>query len=208
MGMTIPQLELPELVFKTDNHTYWLNGANIPGVSELMKPLSSAMYKTIDQAVLNAAADRGSAVHEAIENFLQYGIEDCDPAFSGYFDAFMAWYKEFHPEVLACEVMVYNKLYRYGGTVDLLVRIKGKLWLIDVKTTAKINHMLTNVQLVAYGQALESHGVLPDHKAVLQLKNDGKYTFRMTEVAEDVEAWTTFGALMTVHNHIQKFKKG
>jgi len=27
-------------------------------------------------------------------------------------------------------------------------------------------------------------------------------------VAEDVEAWTTFGALMTVHNHIQKFKKG
>lgn len=201
-------LEFPELVFKSESHTYWLNGSRIPGVSELMHPLSESMYRGIDAGMLDAAAARGSAVHEAIENFAKYGIEDCEPEHRGYFDGFMKWAKENMVEVVASEVMVYNQTYRYAGTLDLICNVRGERWLIDVKTTAQLNEMLTGVQISAYGAALASQGVKIDRKAVLHLKKNGRYQIHIADKAKDAEAWTTFGALMTVYSHIQKFKKG
>ena len=201
-------LTYPELVFKPENHTYWLNGVYVPGVSEIMRPLSDSMYRNIDQNMLDTAAKRGSAIHEAVENYIKYGIDDCEPDFRPYFDAFLAWVKEERVEVIASEIPVYNKILRYAGTADILCNIKGATWLVDVKTTAQINHMLTGVQLVAYNAALASHGVKTDKRAVLQLRKDGHYCFLPEDKANDSEAWTTFGALLTVYGHIQKYKKG
>lgn len=200
--------EFPELEFREKNHTYWLYGARIPGVSELMRPLSDSMYKGIDAEILDLAAARGSAVHEAIENFAKYGIEDCEPEHQGYFDGFLAWAKENGVEILASEIVVYNRIYRYAGTLDLLCNVRGERWLVDVKTTAQVNQMLTSVQLEAYAAALASHGITVDRKAVLHLKKTGKHQVHIADKASGAEAWTTFGALMTVHGHIQKYKKG
>lgn len=200
--------EFPELKFNEKNHTYWLYGTRIPSVSELMRPLSDSMYKGIDAEILDLAAARGSAVHEAIENFAKYGIEDCETEHRGYFDGFLAWVKENRVEILASETMAYNRVYRYAGTLDLICNVRGERWLVDVKTTAQVNRMLTSVQLEAYEEALASHGIAVDRKAVLHLKKTGKHQVHITDKASGAEAWTTFGALMTVYSHIQKYKKG
>ena len=202
------KLALPELTFREKDHTYWLNGSMIPGVTSLMRPLSDTLYKTVDQTALQVAADRGSAVHESIELFHKYGVRDCPEEFAAYFNAYFEWYKAFRVEVLANEVPVYHKIYRYAGTADLLCLIRDELWLIDLKTTSQLNHMLTSVQLAAYNAALTSHGVRTAHKGVLLLKKNGKYTFDEARKEDDDEAWTTFGALMTVHSHIERYKKG
>ena len=200
--------QMPGLEFKPENHTYWLDGMMIPGVSELMRPLSESMYRKVDKTMLDAAAARGSAVHEAIENFAKFGIEDCEPELQGYFDGFIRWFNENRVEVIASEVAVYNKTYRYAGTVDLLCKVRGETWLVDVKTTAQVNEMLTSVQLSAYSAAFASHGIKIDRKAVLHLKRDGKSQIHIADKAKDAEAWMTFGALLTVYGHIQKYKKG
>ena len=68
--------DFPELTFEEKQHQYWLDGMQIPSVSEIMKPLSAAQYQEVDQEVLNKAAHRGTAVHTAIETYVKFGMVD------------------------------------------------------------------------------------------------------------------------------------
>lgn len=61
-------LKLPELTFDERRHVYKLNGVALPSVTTVMKPLSGDVYDSIDKAILDRAAKRGTAVHNAIEN--------------------------------------------------------------------------------------------------------------------------------------------
>ena len=60
----IPQF--PELTFEEERHLYYLNGLEVPSVTTLRKPLSSDFYSTVDPEVLNKAAKRGTAIHNAV----------------------------------------------------------------------------------------------------------------------------------------------
>ena len=123
MGLNIPQL--PELTFEEDSHTYRLDGLIIPSVTTLMKPLSQAYYGGIDAKVLGQAADRGSAVHSAIDLYSKYGVIDIEPEFEGYFEAFRAWVKDFEVKPYATETRTYNRSLLYAGTVDMSCSEKG-----------------------------------------------------------------------------------
>ena len=195
-------IELNELEFEEERHVYRLNGVEIPSVSAVMKPLSSSVYGDVDPYVLSAAANRGTAVHEAIENWLHYGIEDVPPSYTGYLDAFIKFWKEYKPTLIVAEYRMYHKYLRYAGTCDLLLDIDGERWLVDNKTSSRIEKMLTRVQLEAYKKALATHGIRTDRKAILHLKKTGKYSF-MEHPAEDLEAWDVFTASKTVHDYIK-----
>lgn len=125
----IPQF--PELTFEEERHLYYLNGLEVPSVTTLMKPLSSDFYSTVDPEVLNKAAKRGTAIHNAVENYAKFGIEDIPPVYAGYFAGFREWWDSRKPEVLATETKVYHKILRYAGTVDLLCIIDGRVTLVD-----------------------------------------------------------------------------
>ena len=99
-------IEIPsfdELTFEEEKHIYKLNGKYVPAVSTVMKPLSQALYKDVDESILNKAASRGTAVHNAIENYVMFGITDIEESYAGYFGAFRDWWKEINPEPLATE---------------------------------------------------------------------------------------------------------
>ncbi len=70
--LEIPQF--PELTFEEERHLYYLNGLEVPSVTTLMKPLSSDFYSTVDPEVLNKAAKRGTAIHNAVENYAKFGM--------------------------------------------------------------------------------------------------------------------------------------
>ena len=195
----------PELEFEEARHIYTLNGQLLPSVTTIMKPLDNALYKGIDDDVMRIAAERGTAVHNAAENYVLYGIEDIAVKYQGYFEAFLKFWDECRPEPLAAESRLYHKILRYAGTADLPCIIEEKKVLIDYKTSAEVNRMLTGVQLEAYAKAYESHGFRFDEKAIVHLKADG--TYRMVWYkAGDTANWETFSALMVVWNHIQKYK--
>jgi len=94
---------------------------------------------------------------------------------------------------------------QYAGTADMPCVIDGKAVCVDFKTSATINAVLTGVQLAAYGKAYESHDVNFDQKAIVHLKPDGSYEMKVYE-RNDSENWAVFGALLTVWNHLQKYK--
>ncbi|MFR1537605.1 MAG: hypothetical protein ACLSUP_03070 [Blautia massiliensis (ex Durand et al. 2017)] len=195
----------PELKFEEKRHIYTINGQILPSVTTVMRPLDNEVYRGIDEDVMRMAADRGTAIHNAVENYVIYGIEDIEPKHRGYFNAFLRFWDENNPEPLATESRLYHKILRYAGTADLPCVIGGKRILIDYKTSAAVNKMLTGVQLEAYAKAYSSHGFRFDEKAIVHLKNDGSYQM-VRYKANDMESWEVFSSLMVVWNHIQKYK--
>lgn len=127
MDMTVEVPELPELTFDEASHIYRLNGDIIPSVSKLMEPLKDQCYGGISKRTLENAAIKGSAVHNSIENWIKFGIDDIPSEHRGYFNGFMEWWKQYKPRVFGSEVRIYHKLMRYGGTIDLLCEI-GACW--------------------------------------------------------------------------------
>lgn len=195
----------PELEFEESRHIYTLNNQQLPSVTTVMKPLNQALYNGIDEEVMKKAAVRGTAIHNAVENYVLYGVEDIASKHRGYFEGFLKWWDTYKPEPMATECRLYHKYLRYAGTADLPCEIDGKRVLIDYKTSATVNKMLTGVQLEAYAKAYESHGFKFDEKAIVHLKNDGSYEV-VKYNALDLESWEVFSSLMVVWNHIQKYK--
>lgn len=201
---SIDILDIPELEFEDETHTYRLLGIVIPSVSAIMEPLSAAKYKGISEATLNNAANKGTAVHNSIENYIKFEIDDVPPEHRGYFEAFLEWWNKYQPKVVGSELKVYHKLLRYGGTIDMLVYIDGVLTLVDIKTTATLSDMTCGVQLEAYSQALKSLGIDVERKIILHLKKDGKYAVREYP-SKDPDRWRVFGSLKCVYDYIKSY---
>ncbi len=194
------------LTFDDATHTYLLDGEVIPSVTQVMKPLTEAYYNNVDTKILNMAANRGHIVHSAIETLLKDDIDDIPPEYSGYFNAFKRFMDDYPFDVVGIEMRTHHQILRYAGTVDLLCKIGNELILVDYKTTAKINDMLTGVQLEAYAAALASNDSHVDNKAILHLHNDGRYKLKWYG-KHNSENIAVFGACLKIYNHLQKYKE-
>lgn len=195
----------PELTFEDSTHTYRLDGVIIPSVSTIMEPLNADKYRGISAKTLARAADKGTSVHNAIENWIKFDIEDCPEEHQAYFDAFREWWEREKPVLVGSECRVYHKIMQYGGTVDLLAYIRDKLTLLDFKSTYNLYEMTCGVQLEAYLQALASHGIIVEQKLILQLKRDGNFAEREF-LAKDPVRWRVFGGLKCVYDYLQSYK--
>ena len=194
-----------ELTFDEAKHIYRLKGIIVPSVTQVMQPLSDETYRGVEAKVLRRAAGKGTAVHNAIEKSLTFGIEDVDPDHAGYFMAFLRWFSEYNPQVIASEYRLYHKFMGYAGTADLICVIGGKLYVIDYKTTQRIEELLVRVQLKAYSQALGSLGAEPQRAASLHLKRDGTFDFQTHDGG--AESWQVFSSLLTVLKYKQKISR-
>ena len=197
--------ELKELQFCESTHTYTVNGFVVPSVSEIMKPLSAAHYKSIDSDTLSKAASRGTKVHAAVENYLLFGIEDISQELRGYFDGFKKWIDEVKPVPIKTECRIYHKTLNYAGTADLPCYIDDVPTLVDFKTTATVAKILTRVQLEAYKKAFESHDIKFERKLIIQSRKDGTYHAEQHPIT-DAESWKVFTELLDVYRFIKKYQ--
>lgn len=193
--------EFPELTFDEAGHIYRLDGLVIPSVTTLMKPLSDDFYRTVDPEVLNRAAKRGTAIHNAVENFTMFGVQDIAPQYAGYFQSFLQWWELRKPEPLAMEHKVYHKILRYAGTADLICVIGGRLTLVDYKSSAQVNSKLCAVQLEGYDRAFESQGVKVDDRLILHLSKSG---YQEVPFQRSSKCWSVLSSLMTIRNYMNE----
>ena len=69
---------------------------------------------------------------------------------------FSDFWNTIKPELLASEIHLLNHEHKYAGTCDLVVKIDGKIWLLDIKTSNSL-HTSYNLQLSAYAEAWNSY---------------------------------------------------
>lgn len=122
------------------------------------------------EAIKSAAGDKGSRVHLAIEMILngeEFRIDTkvLDKTTGEMVElsleeliavkSFCDWREEVKPEILATEVTIFSDNHDYAGTVDIICRIGGVLYVVDIKTSKQI-WMEHELQISAYRSALEN----------------------------------------------------
>jgi predicted RecB family nuclease len=138
---------------------YWANSLGIRGLR----------YK----ATIDKAANYGTQTHEAIERFFKEG--DRTTIGLAAFNAFLKWYDIITANGNIVDVMMYEKTLTceyFGGTLDCLMKINGKYYLIDFKTS---NHITEKyfMQLAAYAYMLKRiYNITCDGFIILQLNKE------------------------------------
>jgi hypothetical protein len=194
--------------------TWWGMKVGIEGVYELMgKPgydwetisvedTISALteHKLTVNHVRDKAADRGSSVHQAFEDYCAHGIEpnpdNYPPSESGYVRALIRFMDEVGFEVIHAEVMVGSARHGYAGRFDLLAvtveqtvktgprterTIPTGMGLIDLKTSKGV-YQSHKLQLAGYREALEECGYgRTNYEGVILARLDGTYDFQVSD---------------------------
>tara|TARA_R110002012_G_scaffold321346_1_gene548778 strand:- start:11974 stop:12726 length:753 start_codon:yes stop_codon:yes gene_type:complete len=81
------------------------------------------------------AAERGTAVHEAIEALLERKEVHASTEFiRKSLMSFEKWYYDIKPSVICQEIFLYHKDMLWAGTPDIVATIDGSLSIIDIKT--------------------------------------------------------------------------
>ena len=116
-------------------HTYTCDGAKVPSVSTIINDLLGSDYSKIDPFY----AERGTAVHKAIELHLQGELDESslDEHVLPYFNGFKKFQKETGFEVEVTELRIFSRDLWFAGTLDLIGKIDGKKYLLDIKTGQK-----------------------------------------------------------------------
>ncbi|MDQ3730276.1 MAG: hypothetical protein M3355_11890 [Actinomycetota bacterium] len=150
-------------------------------------------------SVRDAAAERGTAAHDALVKLLAEGKvpnpSDYPVEQRGYIQAGARWAEETEPEIIDAERIVASVEHGFAGRFDLLCRIGERVGRIDFKTLSAWSFRKSKgeptdellppypenlVQLAGYELAAVESGYDPsDFQAVVRLGPDGRYD--MTE---------------------------
>lgn len=182
-------------VLRESDHTYWLDGQQVPGVTSILAPLSN--FDFVSAEVLQAAADFGTAVHLACEldDLGTLDEEQLDPALAPYLSAWRKFSAEHKVQWTAIEELVYHQSLRYAGKLDRYGVVDGSSAVVDIKSSAAL-YPSVGPQLAAYLKAIP--GALPLTKRLaVQLRPDATYVLKEYTSALDFPA---FASLVTLHN--------
>lgn len=194
------------LTFDAATHTYYLDGAILPGVTSVLKNARLIDYSFIQQDVLQRAAHRGTAVHLALQ-YLDEGTLDrasIDPELSGYLDAYERFLEESRFQPAHIEHRVFHGVYRYAGTLDRTGLLNDTLTILDFKTGLVLpGHAL---QLAAYANCL----VMPRRfrRIALQLNGDGSYRVHEFPIGQFQHDINLFLSALACQQFIQQHQKG
>ncbi len=151
----------------------------------------------------DAAAVRGTAVHD-LAHRLQSGQEiDVPEEYVGHVDAYLQFVADWKPRELLVESPVFSREYSYAGTVDLVADLAdNRRWILDWKTSKGSPYPETALQLAAYRYsdfALVEGEEVPMFKVaragVVWLRADG---YDLIPLDAGAEAFEAFGHVQQV----------
>jgi len=195
-----------KIEFDADKHEYTVGGVKIPSVSEILAPLNAERYGSINAMVLQEAARKGTAVHEATEQ-IDYDIDpEENPEIEGYLEAYYSFLFDHYCDWQMIEqpVAFYlpdNEPPLYCGTVDRFGIVDDDLAVVDIKTYASMTteaQMTAASQLALYRDAIyfgtpENRERVQDcervKRYILHLKKDGKYRLIDIDTFEKKRGW-------------------
>lgn len=193
---------MDDLVFYEKCHIYMLDGERIPCVSDLCRFLHKEIYKDAPLWQLEAAADRGTAVHIATEQLDKTGKAEISEDYAPYLMAYAAFLREHEVEWELIEHSDYHPVHGYAGTIDRYGTVDGIKTLVDLKTTCTVYKPLCSASLNLYRMILESRQKGVERLAIVHLKKDGTYKLIRFEFDDVVPM-----ALLVLHNALKKKRR-
>lgn len=159
------------LEYFDDTHTYLYDGLVLPSVTQILGVKYRNDYASVPPAVLNNAAQRGTAVHKAIENYNNSGYDDGSEAVRN----FKFLQKQYGFEVLDSElplVLFKDNMPIACGRLDMTMLMDGETGIADIKTVSVLNKDKIAYQLNLYRIGLmQSYGVDAKFLKIIHLRD-------------------------------------
>ena len=159
------------LEFYPETHTYLYDGLMLPSVTQILGVKYKNDYASVPPAVLNNAAQRGTAVHKAIENYNVTGYDDGSEAVRN----FKFLQKQYGFEVLDSElplVLFIDDMPIACGRLDMTMLMDGQTGIADIKTVSTLNKEKIAYQLNLYRIGLrQSYGVDAKFLKIIHLRD-------------------------------------
>lgn len=207
-------------------HTKYYNSKNekIPSVTQILSIINcpSLFYWGVKMAKSGECpiaytkwtAETGTLLHSII----QFSIDGTKIQWDKYekeqikiachcakrFFEWKSYQYEFIP--IHSELKLSNELY--GGTIDAIAKLNGKLCLIDFKSCNEIRDTAI-YQVSAYKQLLEENGHKVEQCVILRIGRDDKEGFEYREISEKElkQGFKVFKSALKLHNEKKKFDK-
>jgi hypothetical protein len=164
--------------FLEEQHIYLVDGILVPCVSNILAYKFND-YTGVSREVLQRASEKGTELHQAIEQYEQQGITSDLKEFRNY----LFLKKQFKFENVSNELPV---LYERGGrvlfvgTLDQVITIDGKLGINDFKRVSAPNKEKIAYQLNFYKMAYEqSYGKKIEFLSFTHLREDVRKFHRL-----------------------------
>ena len=137
------------LEYIDETHTYIYNGVVIPSITQMLKVKFGNKYDGIPRDILERAAQLGTALHKAMEDYEKQGVESDVPELRNW--KFLK--RKYVFECIDNEVPVV--LFQEGeavagGRIDLVIKEGSKIGLGDIKRTATLDKEYLAYQLNLY----------------------------------------------------------
>ncbi len=161
-----------EVEYLDDIHQYLCNGVMLPSITQILKIKFGNKYNGVSKKVLNRAAELGTQMHQAIQDYEEQGLESDLKELHNY--KFLK--KHYKWECVANEVPVI--LFKDGvpvacGRIDEVAMIDKERGLIDFKRTAVLDKEYLAYQLNLYRIAYyQSYGKEINFLKGLHLRED------------------------------------
>lgn len=137
------------LEYIDDIHVYLCDGVIVPSVTQILKLKFGSKYDNVSRQTLQRAAEKGTAVHSAIENYCKTGEDNGLKEVHN----FKFLQRAYNFKVVGNEIPVI--LFMDGtpvsaGRLDLVLEMDGKIGLADIKRTATLDKEYLAYQLNLY----------------------------------------------------------
>lgn len=138
------------LEYDDHTHTYIIDGVIVPSITQMLSVKFGNKYAGVNRSTLERAAERGTAIHKAIEDYCKLGIEGDLKEVRNF--RFLR--RQYGFDVIENETPII--LYRFckpiaAGRLDLVIddNLSGRA-LADIKTTATLDKEYLAYQLNLY----------------------------------------------------------
>ena len=140
------------LEYFPDEHLYLCDGVIVQSVTQLLNRKFGKKYDSVDANTLKKAADRGTMIHKAIEDYCK-GIESDLEEVKDF--AFLQKYYKFEVVGNELPIIVDFAGETYAGRLDMIIRFPnvpeyGKFAVADIKTTSTLDKEYLGHQLNLY----------------------------------------------------------
>lgn len=160
------------LEYDDESHTYIVDGVIVPSVTQILAVKFGNKYAGVNRSTLERAASRGTAIHEAIENFCKYG--DYSELKELHNFRFLAAYYDFFVMENETPIIIFKEDTPIAaGRLDLVLGINGDTAIADIKTTATLDKEYLAYQLNLYRIGyMQSYGIEITQLYGVHLKED------------------------------------
>ena len=157
MSLSIWDINEHSLEFEDETHTYICDGIIVPSITQALKFKFKNKYAGIDKDTLQRASEKGTEMHEAIENWTRNGVDSDLPEVRN----FKFLQNQYGFEVLDNELPVILSMDDepiMAGRLDMVIRFYTKvdeIGLADLKRTSTLDKEYLGLQLNLYRLAYQ-----------------------------------------------------